>query len=106
MEVSIKIGKKKVDVKVCSSLWSQAWGLMFSPKKNLLFEFKRLQMVSLHMLFVFFPIWVLYLDEKKKVVDKRKLLPFVSMIWPGKKAKYVLELIDEPQVSVGDKLSW
>ena len=79
---------------------------MFSKKKNLLFKFEKEKRVSLHMLFVFFPIWVVYLNEGKEVVYVKKLLPFISCIKPKKKAKYILELVEDPRTIVGDRVGW
>ncbi|MBS3106702.1 DUF192 domain-containing protein [Candidatus Woesearchaeota archaeon] len=90
----------------CSSLLSKFRGLMFSRKRNLLFEFSKPQRVSLHMLFVFFPIWAVYLDEEKKVQYVQKLLPFLSTFAPEGKAKYVLELVGRSRIRVGDVLTW
>lgn len=79
---------------------------MFSQKRNLIFVFDKEQRISLHMLFVFFPIWVIYLDKEKVVVHYQKLIPFLSLCYPKHKAKYVLELIDKPQAKNGDKMSF
>ena len=58
------------------------------------------------MLFVFFPIWAVYLDEEKKVQYVQKLLPFLSTFAPEGKAKYVLELVGRSRIRVGDVLTW
>lgn len=102
----LKGGKRIVVAEECVSLWKKAKGLMFSKKKNLLFVFDKPQKVSLHMLFVFFPIWAVYLDEKKKVGSIEKLLPFFSTYNPQEKAKYVLELVKKPELKPGDTLTW
>jgi uncharacterized membrane protein (UPF0127 family) len=94
------------DYKVCRSFLSQALGLMFSRKKNLLFMFNKEKRISLHMLFVFFPIWAVYLNKNKQAVFIKKLSPFISAFYPKQKAKYVLELPAKPAVKIGDKLSW
>jgi len=91
---------------ICESYSSKALGLMFSPKQNLIFAFDKPQRVSLHMLFVFYPIWAVYLNSKKEAVHIQKLYPFVSFIYPEKKAKYILELIEQPKIKIGDKISW
>lgn len=78
-------------MKICKSLWSKTRGLMFSKKKNLMFVFDDEKRRSLHMLFVFFPIDVLFLDKNKKVVEKARLKPF-SFYKSKKKAKYVVEI--------------
>ena len=77
---------------------------MFSGKKNLLFVFGKTQEVPLHMLFVFFPIWAVYLDEKKKVLSIHRLNPFVSAC--SGKARYVLEMVEEPPLKKGEVLTW
>ena len=91
---------------ICNTLFSQARGLMFSSRKNLIFGYEQEKRVSLHMLFVFFPIWVLYLNKNKEVCCKKKLLPFISFFYPKQKAKYILELIEEPNVKINDSVWW
>ena len=93
-------------VKECKTLISKTIGLMFSKKKNLVFIFPEEQRISLHMLFVFFPIWALYLNEKKQLVFMKKLYPFISTSYPKVKAKYIMELIELPNVKIGDILDW
>ena len=81
--------------KICESAFAQAKGLMFSKRikdESLVFVFKKPKIVKLHMWFVFCPIDVLFLDEKKKVVEmKQHLRPF-TFYTPKKEAKYVVEL--------------
>ena len=82
-------------VKVCNSVFSKAKGLMFSKKIKdscLLFVFDKERRISLHMFFVFFPIDVVFLNEKKEIVDiKHNFLPF-TFYTSKKPAKYVLEM--------------
>ena len=92
----------KLKVVPCNSLWSKARGLMFSKKKDLLFIFKSEQYISLHMLFVFFPIWAIYLDKDKTVTKIKKLNPFVSSV--RGKAKYILELTEKSNLKIGDQV--
>ena len=94
------------DYRICKSLLSKTRGLMFSKKKNLIFEFEKEQKIGLHMLFVFFPIWVYYLDSNKKLLHKQKLLPFISATNPKFKSRYILELTMEADINVGDILEW
>lgn len=71
---------------------SQARGLMFRRKQNLIIILPQEQKVSLHMFFVFYPIDVLILDEQKKIVEiKRNFRPFTFWTSP-QKGKYVVEL--------------
>ncbi|MCX6710114.1 MAG: DUF192 domain-containing protein [Candidatus Woesearchaeota archaeon] len=76
---------------LCTSMFSQARGLMFSLKRDLLFTFKKEDIVPLHMLFVFFPICAIFLDSKFRIVEKAVLLPF-TVYSPRKKAKHILEI--------------
>ncbi len=76
---------------VCKSFLSKAKGLMFSKPKNLVFVFDRKEKISLHTFFVFFPIDVLFLDEKRRVVEHTQMKPF-TFYTPKNKVKYVVEL--------------
>ncbi|MBS3135477.1 DUF192 domain-containing protein [Candidatus Woesearchaeota archaeon] len=92
--------------KICQSSFSKFLGLMFSRKKNLLFVFEKESRASLHMLFVFFPIWAIYLNERKETLVVKKLFPFISYFRPKQKAKYIIELVEEPKINIGDKIRW
>lgn len=98
------------DVCLVSSLLGKARGLMFSPQKDLLFEEKEQKKLPLHMLFVFYPLDILYLDKKKQVVElKERLFPF-TFYFPKNKAQYVLELkagtIQKTKTTVTDFLAF
>jgi uncharacterized protein len=101
-----KTDKKTITKKylICTSYFSKALGLMFSKKKNLIFTFEKEKKISLHMLFVFFPIWAVYLNKNKKVTQIKKLSPFISTT--SGKAKFILELIKKPKIKIGDILDW
>jgi len=87
---------------VCDSFSSQARGLMFRRKKNLVMVFPTERKILLHMFFVFYPIEVLVVDENLKIVEiKRDFKPF--MVWNGsEKGKYVIELAAKRTYEVGD----
>ena len=70
-----------INYKICKSFSSKAKGLMFSAKKNLIFTFNKEKRISLHMLFVFFPIWAVYLDKNKEVIEIKKLYPFINSFY-------------------------
>ncbi len=94
MILNKKTGKKAAgNFRFCRSSFSKCLGLMFRLKPSvLIFEFDKEQKVPLHMLFVFFPIDVIYLDSAKKVVElKENFRPF-SFYSPSIKSKYVIEL--------------
>ncbi len=100
---------------ICRSIASKARGLMFTNKEAveempLVFEFKRPGIQSLHMLFVFYPIDVVFLDEKKKVLDiKQNFRPFRTYT-SMKRSKYVIELpegvVKRSKTEEGDQLEW
>ena len=56
---------------------------------------------AIDMLFVFYPIDVIWLDRNKKVVDKRNVKPFSLLSIPRKPAKYVIEVMQ----GVGSKFN-
>lgn len=94
----INRSKEKVlahDLRVCRSVFGKAQGLMFSKKIKdfgLVFEFGSERKRSLHNLFVFFPIDVLFLNENMEVVEiKRDFKPF-TFYFPKQKSKYIIEL--------------
>lgn len=100
---------------LCRSVSSKALGLMFSSESkvkrhSLLFEFNKPDYWSLHMFFVFYPIDVLFLDEKKKVVDMKKNFKPFTTHRPSKMSKYVIELpsgtITKSKTDVGDTVKW
>jgi hypothetical protein len=92
-------------LKACKTIWSQIRGLMFSRRKNLLFVFKKPKYVDLHMLFVFFPIDALYLNENFEIMDIKHMKPFYPLVYKAKyKSKYIIELTEEHKFNVGDKV--
>ena len=76
----------------CHGLFCKLRGLMFSRKKNLLFVFRREGKRFMHMLFVFFPIQIIWFNKDKEVVDFRVAYPFQPFVFHKGRAKYVLEL--------------
>ncbi len=63
---------------------------------------------SVHMMFVFFPIDIVFLDAQKKVVDKATLRPWMINYTPRAAAKYFIELPIGcgEKIKVGDTLEW
>lgn len=100
------------DVIFCEDYISKFMGLMFSTnqKKNLVFKFNDEKIISLHMLFVFYPIDVIFLDKNKIVVDiKENFRPF-TFYNSKKKAMYAIELpartIKKSKTEIGDKIKF
>ncbi len=112
LKVNDKLLMKKV--RFAKSSWQRLKGLMFEDKTKfdyaLVFEFPRESRIesSLHMIFVFFPIDVIFLSKEKKVVDKTSMQPFNTNYTPKKPAKYVIEMPfgKAKSVKMGDKISW
>lgn len=95
--------------RVCISMRSQARGLMFRRKQNLVMEFATSRKIALHNFFVFYPLEVVIVDEDMKVVEvKKNFRPFT--VWNSAvKGKYVIELgLQESwgKVAVEDKLGF
>jgi uncharacterized membrane protein (UPF0127 family) len=79
-----------------------------SPDEGLLLIESKPSIVAtaIHMLFVFFPIAAIWLDDSFRVVDTKLALPFRPFYAPRAPALYVLEaqptLLD--CVAIGDQL--
>ena len=114
--MALRIGKKILikNVKFASTSLERTKGLMFEDKKKfnygLVFEFPFESRVgcSLHMLFVFFPIDVLFLNKDKVIVDKVTLNPFIPNYTPKKASKFVIELPSGKAklAKLGQKVDW
>ena len=101
------------NVEFARTTLSQSLGLMFRknipPGYSMIFILKKPSAVNVHMLFVFFPIDVIFLDENKKIKGFSRLKP-----WVGYKAmediKYVLEMkagtIDTFHLSAGGQMEF
>lgn len=100
-------------IEFAKGILDQALGLMF--KKDipsdyaLIFVLKKLSQVTIHMLFVFFPIDVIFLDQDKKITGLICLEP-----WTGYKSmedvKYVIEMkagtIEKNKLSIGGQMDF
>ena len=96
---------------VCTN-FSKFIGLMLSKNKKraLIFKFSREKIIALHMLFVFYPIDVLFLNEDKIVVDKKEKFNPFTFYKSKKKAMYAVELPDgsikKSKTEIGDKIGF
>lgn len=93
---------------VCKTFFSQALGLMFRRKQNVVMIFPEEKKISLHMFFVFYPIDVLIVGADMQIKEiKRNFKPFT--FWNSKEdGKYVVELglQKENLPKVGDILAF
>ena len=62
----------------------------FSKKHAKLFVLSHEKNIPIHMVFCFFPLIVIWLNENKKIVKIKKMNPFIS--YSSANAKYVLEI--------------
>jgi uncharacterized membrane protein (UPF0127 family) len=70
------------DVKECN-WFNKIVGLMFSRRQTanaLLFSFKKKTKMSIHSFFVFFPFLAVWLDDKNKVMEIKKVRPFIPKV--------------------------
>lgn len=88
----------KLEAGYCSSFICRLRGLTFRRNLDkdqglLLVESTegRLQ-TAIHMVFVFFPIGAVWINDRGEVVDARLAKPWVSFIIPAEPARYVLEI--------------
>jgi len=96
--------------RIVESFLGRMRGLMFrKPLKDeaLILSFKRPVSVNIHMVFVFFPIDFLFLDEKGVIVNYGNLSPMRGFA-SSKNVKYVIELpsgtIKKHGLRVGERI--
>ena len=97
--------------KVADSILGRAVGLMFSKptQSAMILKFGREMPISLHTYFVFYPIDILFVDSRLRVVETAIMQPF-AFYSAKKKASCVVELpagtIKKTKTKVGDKLAF
>ncbi len=101
------------NIEFAKNILSHMTGLMF--RKNIpsdyamIFVLRKPSSVNVHMLFVFFPISVIFLDEKKNISGLARLNP-----WTGYKAmkniKYIIEMnedaIKKNKLTIGGQMDF
>jgi uncharacterized membrane protein (UPF0127 family) len=100
----------------CDTFWKRGCGLMFRGRRAVagdqVYLFvegaESVARATIHMLFVFFPIAVVWLDGERRVVDKALARPFRPYYAPRQAAQYYIEghpsLLE--RVRVGDRLDF
>ena len=86
--------------RLADSILSRSLGLMFTKREQaaLILKFEKEEQISLHMMFVFYPIDVIFVNKRKQVVDlKENLRPFDTYV-SARKALYAIEL---PKGTIG-----
>ncbi|MBI9049523.1 MAG: DUF192 domain-containing protein [Anaerolineaceae bacterium] len=103
---------ENIHVKQCISYFDKLSGLMFrkslSKNEGIVFLYNQESRINstIHMLFMRFPITVLWVNQNKVIVDKVLALPWRLAYAPSKPANTIFELhaqhIDE--FKIGDKI--
>ena len=77
----------------CDSWFKRFCGLMFSKRRNLLFDLGKETRFGaiIHMFFVFYPIKVYWYNSLKEIVDYKIVKPFRFAV-PSGKARYIVEI--------------
>jgi uncharacterized membrane protein (UPF0127 family) len=99
---------------ICDTYFCRLRGLMFRRSlpqdRGLLFEeaSESKALTSIHMLFMFFSIGVVWINAGKEVVDAKLAKPWVSFLVPQHPAQYYLEIVPERlnEFQVGDKVAF
>jgi uncharacterized protein len=101
------------EVEIADTLLKQIIGLMFrrSFRGAMVFDMGRESFEGIHMMFVFFPIDVVFLDPNKNILDlKKNLRPWTGSAFPKSRFRYAIELpagtIDRIGLKTGDQLQW
>ncbi len=101
------------DVEVADTYVRKAVGLMFRKSFSgaLVFDMGRETYDGIHMLFVRFPIDVVFLDSERRIVDlKVNLRPWLGTAFPKSRFRYAIELpagaVVKFRLKIGDKLDW
>jgi uncharacterized protein len=106
------------EAKAAKSFFSRLRGLMFSMPADLVLVASKedIEYSSIHMMFMRFPIDVLWLDSGMKVVDVAHGVPPFQLFKPGtwrvyrpaRDAKYVVEIAIKklPPVEMGDLIEF
>lgn len=83
----------KLNVKVCNG-FQRFSGLMFRSKdtKMLLFEFSKNTRIRIHSFFVFFPFFAVWIDNKDKIIQVKKVKPFTFSVKSKKSFTRILEI--------------
>jgi len=86
-------------------------GLMFRKKKPIPHVFKKRWLMGVHSIhgaFMNFTVDVLFLDEKRIVVDKAQIKPYTSYTSKKKGIVFVVEAIEDEfrGVEIGDTVLW
>lgn len=97
-----------------STVIKQMIGLMFRrsiPQDYaMIFDMRWEQYISIHMLFVPFPIDLVYLDSNRQVVDFKHMRAWTGIATSRRPARFAIEMpagtVERSGLNVGDMLEW
>jgi uncharacterized membrane protein (UPF0127 family) len=97
-----------IGVRKCN-WFTQIIGLMFSRRHKadaLLFSFQKPTKMAIHSCFVFFPFFAVWLDNKNRIMERKKIKPFTLKVSPTEAYYSLLEVpINKKYEKVVDFLS-
>lgn len=101
------------NIEYADTLIKQIVGLMFrtSFEGALVFDLGRERFEGIHMLFVRFPIDVIFLDSNKKIIDvKTSLKPWIGSALPHSRFRYAIKMpagaVERMALKTGEQLVW
>jgi len=107
--VKVHAGRRVAfDCAAAETHWQKFRGIMLRKKfKPLLFDFGReaTRPNAIHSLFCP-PFWAVWMDERKRVIEVRRVKPWLGWIEPRKPARYLIETADRRGVRAGETLRW
>ena len=106
--------KSKLSAEYCETFLCKLRGLTFRrilPNDRGLLLVEKMDdrmLTGIHMLFVFFKLGIVWIDNEGIVVDVRVAKPWVSFLLPKEAARYVLEIVPEriSEFKIGDKVNF
>ncbi|MCK4730029.1 MAG: DUF192 domain-containing protein [Candidatus Aenigmarchaeota archaeon] len=103
----IRFGNSEFEIMSLKNPFGLMLGLMFRKRGNALMEFPWDGKPGIWMLFMRYPLNLIFLDKNLKVIDILKNIPPLSFnpktwktYYPKKKCKYVLELDAREKIEV------
>ena len=97
MRIGLRSENKKIsfEIEKCNLL-EMFRGLMFRRKENapalLLFDFKKPGRMKIHSWFVFFPFLAVWLDDKNKILEIKKVRSWSFCVFPKEKFYKLVEI--------------
>jgi len=91
--------------KLCNNIFSKLRGFMFNFSKSYDSIIIKSKNSSIHMFFVFFPLKIVWVDSRLKVIQIKKAYPFISVYSPQKGSVLILEFKKNIKLNIGDKIN-